>query len=152
MRTLGRPADEAEIRERLRAVRPDSRALWGRMCCHEMLCHLADSVRMAFGERDVKPVGGPLDRTLVKWLALWAPLRWPHGLPTLPEIDPRRAGSHPEAFAADRAVFEALLGRMTAEAERLDRRPHPLFGPLSRRDWLRWGWVHADHHLRQFGA
>jgi hypothetical protein len=28
---------------------------------------------------------------------------------------------------------------------------HPFFGPMSREDWLRWGYLHADHHLRQFG-
>jgi hypothetical protein len=29
---------------------------------------------------------------------------------------------------------------------------HPLFGPLTRAEWGRWGLRHADHHLRQFGA
>ena len=27
---------------------------------------------------------------------------------------------------------------------------HPAFGAMSAREWLRWGWLHADHHLRQF--
>jgi len=27
----------------------------------------------------------------------------------------------------------------------------PIFGPLTRAEWLRWGYLHADHHLRQFG-
>jgi hypothetical protein len=27
-----------------------------------------------------------------------------------------------------------------------------MFGSMQRTDWLRWGWLHADHHLRQFGA
>jgi hypothetical protein len=31
-------------------------------------------------------------------------------------------------------------------------RTHPIFGALSARDWLRWGYLHADHHLRQFGV
>jgi hypothetical protein len=26
-----------------------------------------------------------------------------------------------------------------------------MFGPMSERDWMRWGYLHADHHLRQFG-
>jgi hypothetical protein len=29
--------------------------------------------------------------------------------------------------------------------------PHPIFGPMSRENWMRWGYLHADHHLRQFG-
>jgi prephenate dehydrogenase len=28
---------------------------------------------------------------------------------------------------------------------------HPMFGPMSPEDWMRWGYLHADHHLRQFG-
>jgi hypothetical protein len=29
---------------------------------------------------------------------------------------------------------------------------HPMFGSMKRADWLRWGYLHADHHLRQFSA
>jgi hypothetical protein len=29
---------------------------------------------------------------------------------------------------------------------------HAIFGAMSRREWLRWGWLHADHHLRQFSS
>jgi hypothetical protein len=29
--------------------------------------------------------------------------------------------------------------------------PHPIFGRITRAEWLRWGYLHADHHLRQFG-
>ncbi len=29
---------------------------------------------------------------------------------------------------------------------------HPVFGELSEWEWMRWGYLHADHHLRQFGT
>ena len=29
---------------------------------------------------------------------------------------------------------------------------HPIFGRMSQRAWLRWAYLHMDHHLRQFGA
>jgi len=29
--------------------------------------------------------------------------------------------------------------------------PHPAFGPMTRREWMTWGYRHADHHFRQFG-
>ena len=29
---------------------------------------------------------------------------------------------------------------------------HPFFGAMSPNQWLRWGYLHTDHHLRQFGA
>jgi Protein of unknown function (DUF1569) len=28
---------------------------------------------------------------------------------------------------------------------------HPLFGRMSASSWMRWAYLHADHHLRQFG-
>ena len=152
MRSLANPGREAEIRSRLRALRPDTAPRWGRMSSHQMICHVADAFRMALGEREVTPATGWRQRTLLKWLALWAPLRWPPGIQTRPEIDPQRAGSRPDTFPADLAALEALLARMIAEASRLEGRPHPTFGALSKAAWLRWGYLHSDHHLRQFGA
>jgi hypothetical protein len=29
---------------------------------------------------------------------------------------------------------------------------HPFFGHMLCKDWTRWGYLHADHHLRQFGV
>ena len=29
---------------------------------------------------------------------------------------------------------------------------HPFFGAMSSSAWLRWGYLHMDHHLRQFGV
>ena len=28
---------------------------------------------------------------------------------------------------------------------------HPVFGGMTREEWLLWGYAHVDHHLRQFG-
>jgi len=152
VKTLADERDTIELLERLRRVRPDSARLWGRMTAHQMVCHLADNFRMALGKREVRAATtGPLRRTLVKWFALYAPLRWPPGLRTSPEVDQERDGTRPSGFEVDLAEVEALLKRLAAEPGRLHRRPHPFFGAMSDGDWLRWGYLHADHHLRQFG-
>jgi hypothetical protein len=52
----------------------------------------------------------------------------------------------------DLAQLEALLERITAQAKTLDGRWHPIFGRMSDAAWLRWGYLHMDHHLRQFGV
>lgn len=152
MKTLARQDDKAEILRRLRDVRPESVCCWGRMSAHRMVCHLADSFRIATGEKTVSPATSPLRRTILKWIALYLPVPWPAGIPTSPEIDQLRGGTSPGDFAADVAQVEALVERVTTQADSIPWQPHPLFGRMSEAAWLRWGYRHMDHHLRQFGA
>jgi len=94
-----------------------------------------------------------LQRTIVKWIALYVPLRWPGGrILTRPEIDQEGGGTKPGDFAADVAELAVLTELFTTTTTRFDWEPHPIFGPLSDAAWLRWGYLHVDHHLRQFGA
>jgi hypothetical protein len=152
MKTLARPDDKAEVLRRLRDVHPGSARRWGRMSAPQMVCHLADAFRMALGQKPVSEVPGLLNRTFVKWMALYAPLRWPPGLLTRPEIDQLVTGTRPCEFATDVAQVEAFVALMTAPSPDFDFPSHPIFGKMSRRDWMRWGYLHMDHHLRQFGA
>jgi hypothetical protein len=151
VKTLARARDRKELVQRLRTVTPGSAARWGRMSAHQMICHLADALRMASGEKAVSAASGPLQRTLVKWLALYAPVRWPAGIPTRPEVDQTIGGTRPLEFARDVAQVETLLTK-TAAQDPSAWPVHPIFGRMSHRAWLRWAYLHTDHHLRQFGA
>jgi hypothetical protein len=55
-------------------------------------------------------------------------------------------------FADDVAGLVALVNEFTAQAPGFAWPAHPIFGALSQKGWLRWGYLHMDHHLRQFGA
>ena len=123
------------------------------MSAPQMVCHLSDAFRMGMGHKPVSHATGLLQRTIVKWIALYLPLRWPGGrILTRPEIDQELAGTRPGDFAADLAELEALVELVTAHTRSFDWPLHPIFGPMSEADWLRWGYLHMDHHLRQFGA
>ena len=152
MKTLARHRDKTELLQRLRAVRPDSVSRWGRMSAPQMVCHLSDSFRMLLGQKPVCDDTGWRQRTIVKWIALYLPVPWPAGIPTRPELDQERGGTMPGDFAADLADLEALLDRIGTQKERVDGRAHPIFGRMSAAGWLRWAYLHTDHHLRQFGA
>jgi hypothetical protein len=152
VKTLARPRDKAEVLRRLRTVGPESARHWGRMTAHQMVCHLGDAFRMGTGDKAVSDATSLFHRTIVKWVVLYAPLRWPPGIHTRPEIDACLGGTQPAAFAADVAALEALVEHVTAPARSFEWRPHPLFGRMSHAAWLRWGYLHMDHHLRQFGA
>ena len=152
MNTLAHERDRTEIARRLTTIRPDTRALWGRMSAHQMVCHLSDSFRMALGQKSARGVGGVLQRTVVKWIALYLPVRWPTELVTVPEVDQQIGGTPPEHFAADLAELSELLQAFTTRARGGESSRHPIFGKMSSGAWLRWGYLHTDHHLRQFGA
>ncbi len=107
---------------------------------------------MAIGETRAQAIGRLRDRTLIKWIALYLPVRWPEGIQTVPELDPELAPAPASAFAADVESVVALLNEMAAKDRSFAWPPHPIFGAMSRAAWLRWGWLHTDHHLRQFGG
>jgi hypothetical protein len=153
MKTCARSDCRDELRRRLRALRPDAPRRWGTMSAPQMVCHLIDAGRMATGRAEVASVVTPLRRTLVKWVALYAPLRWPPNIQTVRELDQVAGrGTSPADFAADIATVEQLLDEIAAWPGPRPRPSHPIFGRMSQRAWLRWAYLHTDHHLRQFGG
>ena len=152
MRTLARPGNAHEIRRRLAAVTPENLPQWGRMSAHQMICHLGDGLRMMIGEKSVRQITGALTGTVARWIALRGPRRWPRGIRTTPELDQEIGGTRPVEFTSDLARALDLLERVTREPSAAHRRLHPIFGRMSEGAWLRWAYLHADHHLRQFGV
>ena len=151
MKTMARAQDKEEIVRRLRTIRADSGRRWGRMSAHQMVCHLSDSFLAVTGQRDVSPASGLLQSTVIKWIALYAPLQWPRGVPTRPEVDQEVGGTKPSHFAADVTQLEMLVELITTRKGCFGP-THPIFGNMSNTDWMRWAYLHMDHHLRQFGA
>ena len=153
MKTLARERDTAEILRRLRALRHDSVRRWGRMSAHQMVCHLSDGYRLLTGERTTELAATPLPRFMMRWIALYAPVRWPAGILTTPDLDQDAGGTRPADFDADVAELERLLSEVaTDRRDRFAGHLHPMFGRMSESAWLRWAYLHADHHLRQFGV
>jgi len=93
-----------------------------------------------------------LTRTVVRWIALYAPLKWPHGVPTMAENDQERGGTPPEDFKRDLDDLALMINRVTSAQRDFKWSRHPLFAEMAERDWMRWGYLHCDHHLRQFGV
>jgi hypothetical protein len=151
MKTMARPADKAEIVRRLKTVRPDRTRQWGRMSAHQMVCHLSDAFRLVTHQKAASPATGIVQSTLIKWIALYVPFSWPQGVPTRPEMDQEIEGTKPGDFAADLADLELLLERITIVQKDYDWPEHPIFGRMSESAWMRWAYLHVDHHLRQFG-
>jgi len=150
MSRLDHPGVLERFDERLATLGPDTPRLWGTMTSHEMLCHLSDSFRGMLRERPTsKAPSSALQRQLVRFIALHTPVPWPKGVPTRPEVNPHDQGTRPAVFEADRADMRELMHRFAGPGSAYAE--HPMFGALSRDEWMIWGYRHLDHHFRQFG-
>ena len=152
MKTLANAADKQEILHRLTRIGPASQRRWGKMTVEQMVCHLCDAFRVCVGEKDAKLNSNRLKRSVFKWIGLWAPMQWPHGVSTVPECDAKVGGTAPTELNRDLIELRRLLERFTEQPREFEWRQHPIFGSMTDEEWMRWGYLHMDHHLRQFGA
>ncbi len=148
MKTLTHTPDRVHIEARLATLQVRDKAVWGVMSVGQMVCHLRGAFEMASGDRRAAPMKMPLPPRVVKWLALTLPLRWPGGVPTVAELKSEGTPG-PADFASDLNRTQAAMQRFLSL--RANRTAHPMFGAMNPADWMRWGYLHTDHHLRQFG-
>ena len=150
MKTLSNPGDLAEIKRRIHSLTPGDQRLWGSMTVSGMVCHLTDAFRLGTGETPAAAAKfGIVPAPVIKWVALHSPMKWPPGVKTIPEVEQGFGGTPPGDFASDMAALLDSLDRFMAHAGPWPR--HSIFGPMTQADWMRWGYLHPDHHLRQFG-
>jgi hypothetical protein len=139
--------DRAHLMARLGALTSVSQPRWGKFTVGGMLRHLRESARMASGELSVPDAGKKVFQMFpLKHLILYV-LPFPKSAPTSPLL-----------LAASPEEFEETMRQLTAamdgflHAENRASPPHPLFGPLTRKEWGALVYKHTDHHLRQFGV
>jgi hypothetical protein len=148
MKTMWDALCHREIRDRVARLTPDSTRQWGKMSAPQVVCHLAESLKMALGDLPVQrrllPIRYPPLKQFVVYLA-----PFPKNVPTAPELLARPPG----AWQADVADLQALVDRFVARgSESTPWVEHPAFGRMSRRAWGVQVYRHIDHHLKQFGA
>lgn len=150
MQILDSPSTNALL-ARLDRLHPETNAQWGKMNAHQMVCHLNDSFGLAMGTRSASEVITFFNRTFIRWVALRTPMPWPKGVPTRPEMDQFDGGTRPATFAQDKAALVASIQRFSSQPRDFAFSRHPIFGNLTEWEWMRWGFLHANHHFRQFG-
>jgi DinB family protein len=137
-----------DLLSRLRRLTPAHAGLWGKMNAQQMALHVGDACAAVLKQRPfaAKPRGGPAGLRRVLMLSL---PRMPRGI---------RTGADPAARVVDQAAFGGDVERAVSLLQQLAAAPpdaladrHPIFGPMARPHWMRWAFLHTDHHLRQFG-
>jgi hypothetical protein len=146
--TILNEAQRADLVRRLQSLSPSSTRQWGSLDVVGMLQHLNLSARMTVGELSVASSNKRVFQMFpLKHLILYV-LPFPKGAPTAAELKPANAST----FEAERAALLAVLERIGTGPTEGSGPAHPLFGPMT---WKEWGVVtykHADHHLKQFGV
>jgi Protein of unknown function (DUF1569). len=150
MKNLYEPATLAEVKERLRRLRPDGVRQWGTMNAAQAVAHCAGGLEMALGDRT--PPRVPIGRLLgwmIKPLALGNDKPMRQNTPTVPEI----VVTDERDLAVERQRLDQLIDRFVAASPSgLTTHPHSFFGRLTPEEWAVLMYKHLDHHLRQFGV
>lgn len=141
--------DRTAIGKRVRSLSPTSTGRWGSMDVAAMLKHLRLSALMALGELSLPSTNKRAFQVFpLKHLILYV-LPFPKGAPTAPGL---KSDGATASFEEERAVLLELLERIGTGVREGAGPAHPLFGPLSWREWGVATYKHTDHHLKQFGA
>ena len=148
MKSIWETAAQRELSDRLLTLSANHPSPWGKMSAQQMVCHLAESLRMALGELPVAPKNLPLRYPPIKQLIVYvAP--FPKNAPTAPELV---ITATPNEWAGDVRTLTTLMDRFVARGPAGPWVDHPAFGRLSSRAWGVLVYRHMDHHFKQFGV
>jgi hypothetical protein len=150
MKNIFNRADGNEILARIDKLTPESKVLWGSMNVSQMMAHAAAAAKMPTGELTAKRVGFPvgLIGTLLKSKILKSP-NFRKNAPTAPELKVTDVRD----FEKEKTNFKTAVKKLVDSGESIAKASHhPFFGKMSPNEWGRINYIHADHHLSQFGV
>jgi hypothetical protein len=151
MKNLFNLNDREQLIRRIETLEPTNKRNWGRMTIHQILVHLSDPFRHSLGEKHAIDQNNAVFQSFFgKCMVRFIP--WPKAAPTAGEFLPGFGMTEPIDFNSDKQSLLLLIHRFVNVPPDFRFHPHPLFGPLSRKDFGRLYWRHLDHHLRQFSA
>jgi Protein of unknown function (DUF1569) len=139
-----------EFRDRILRITPANPRQWGTMNVPQMLHHLNLACGGSLGFYDLPDESYLVSRTVFRWILVdWYPeqpvgLRLPKGF-KIP---------HHAAFDFDfeKEQLLKILDAAWHARSAADWQPHPMFGPMTVKEWGKLLQIHIDYHLRQFSA
>lgn len=150
MKNILNKEDAHSLIDKIRLLSTDDKPLWGKMNVQGMVCHVADAIKMSTGEKQCKFQGNFLLTTVVKQIILLG-LPMPKGkAETSDELKQGVKGTPPADFEADKNILINCILNFEKDF-REEYSIHPAFGKMSLSQWGRLVYLHANHHLEQFG-
>ena len=136
---------------RVEALASSESRQWGTMSLAQMCAHLSITIEISLEEHPAKDESRPW-LLPVLWLLLFRVFtNWPRNII---KASPQFLDDNAEDIEAERARLLEAMRRFVAAAESNPERVtlEPMLGRISLKKWRRVHGVHADYHLRQFGA
>ncbi|MEJ7610324.1 MAG: DUF1569 domain-containing protein [Ferruginibacter sp.] len=138
-----------DITNRVFHLQPEQQAQWGKMNVAQMMAHLQKTFEVPLSE---KPMPRMMIGRLIGWMIkpkLYNETPWKPNLPTAPNF----IINEERDFATEKLGLLNLIEEFhTAGPEKIGRYPHPMFGNITKDQWGKAMYKHADHHLQQFGV
>lgn len=149
MKNILNEKDYSEIQERIQKLSAANIRRWGKMDMQQMLVHCTVQLKLAIGEIPSNTQGPSFMRSgLGKWI-LFSNMPWPKGATTPAEMNAQLAQFSLVDIEAEK---KELLHYLEKAKEKEQLQPHPFFGNLNRKEWVRLIYKHLDHHLKQFNS
>jgi hypothetical protein len=148
VKTLYDSSSVNALKQRIALLKPESKALWGKMNAPQALAHCSAAMETAVGDlRPPRMFIGRVIGPIVKSKVLREPLG--RNAPTAKifvvsdERDLRKEGERLSRLV-DRFASAGKAGCTT--------HPHTFFGRMTADEWGILMYKHIDHHLQQFGV
>ncbi len=119
------------------------------MSVAQMICHVRGAFLTAMSEGEPVYEQRPIPPIVLKRIALYAPVTWARNFPTMASLRIGAPTMETAEFSTDKAGLIDAFDRFCAKQNHT--RDHAFFHAMNHADWMRWGYLHTDHHLRQFG-
>ena len=151
--SIFQPVARQEILARIEKLTLSTQGKWGKLSVTQMVRHLTEANRMAFGEIPMPDRSNMITRTLIKWMFLSnikPPGREKGKIKTLPEVDVISQALVFDDLETEKDNYKKIVARLIATPNL--HQQHSLFGKMSRDDWGNLVYAHADYHLTQFGV
>jgi hypothetical protein len=147
-KTIYAPETIQEIIQRIDKLKPTDTPFWGQMNAVEMLthCNMAHQSILKAPPSDEKST---LKQLVSKFIFFRIKNEFPRFARGPKRFD-MKGKVNAEAFEEEKSKYKHIIGKY-GKVEGKIAAMHPRLGRLSHAEWGRFVWMHADHHLRQFG-
>jgi hypothetical protein len=149
MTSIFNNSDLEKTIQRVKALTPETKALWGKMDVAQMLAHCNVTFELAY--EDIHPKPGAFKKFLLKMFvkkAVVGPKPYPKNGPTAPQF---KITSTKDFNKEQSRLIEYLTKTHALGADHIEGRDYHSFGTLTSKEWDVMFTKHLDHHLQQFG-